>query len=244
VDAFLTLETEKEPLMELDWSEQSPHIRTLYLPWQPGDGYDEATIQAAEARLGVRLPATLRNFYLAWGRRKDLTQMDDHLMNPDQLRIETDLLLFCWENQVVCSWGVRREALEEADPPVVTQFSRPSEEEVALGLDWMSTHTHLSSFLDDMTYGHAIAGGAIHKAFSASVAPQPQQIAWLEEHWQKAQVTPMCFGLDPEDDAPPTLYIRKGQALVWTYRCDVAAGSAEALDEIAQALQITWVHRS
>lgn len=53
----------------------------------------------------------------------------------------------------------------------------------------------------------------------------------------------MCFGLDPEDDAPPTLYIRDGQALVWVFRCSVASASAEALDEIAQALQITWVQR-
>src|SRR5581483_10929314 len=42
-----------EPLMELDWSEQSPHIRTLFCPWQPGDGYDEMTVQAAEERLGI-----------------------------------------------------------------------------------------------------------------------------------------------------------------------------------------------
>lgn len=26
-------------------SEQSPHIRTLFRPWQPGDGYDEANPQ-------------------------------------------------------------------------------------------------------------------------------------------------------------------------------------------------------
>jgi hypothetical protein len=44
----------KEAPMKLDWSEQSPHIRTLFHPWQPGDGYDEATLQMAEARLGVR----------------------------------------------------------------------------------------------------------------------------------------------------------------------------------------------
>ena len=43
--------------MELDWSVQSSHIRTLFRPWQPGDGEDEATIQAAEERLGVGLPA-------------------------------------------------------------------------------------------------------------------------------------------------------------------------------------------
>jgi hypothetical protein len=73
--------------VELDWSEQSPHIRTLFRPWQPGDGYDEATLQAAEVRLGLRLPATLRRFYLAWGRRHDMTQMVDPLVPPDALKL-------------------------------------------------------------------------------------------------------------------------------------------------------------
>ena len=53
--------------MELDWSEQSPHIRTLFRPWQPGDGYDEFKIKAVEARPGVRLPTTLRNILEAVG---------------------------------------------------------------------------------------------------------------------------------------------------------------------------------
>ena len=39
--------------MELDWSKQSPHMRTLYPPWQPGDSYTEATLQTAEPQLGV-----------------------------------------------------------------------------------------------------------------------------------------------------------------------------------------------
>jgi len=42
--------------------EKDAHIRTLFHPWQPGDGYDEAEIEAAEARLGLRLPNPLRRF--------------------------------------------------------------------------------------------------------------------------------------------------------------------------------------
>ena len=71
--------------MELDWSEQSPHIRSLFHPWETGDGYEEADIVAAEARLGVRLPTTLRNFYLAWGKRKDVAQGGDPLLFPQEL---------------------------------------------------------------------------------------------------------------------------------------------------------------
>jgi cell wall assembly regulator SMI1 len=87
--------------MELDWSAQSPHIRPLFRPWQPGDGYDEATIQEAEARLGIRLPTTLRNFYQAWGKREDMTAIQNPLLPPDHLLLRGDVLEFWMENQAV-----------------------------------------------------------------------------------------------------------------------------------------------
>ncbi len=36
-----------------------PHIRTLYHPWQPGNGYEEATLEAVETELGIHLPMIL-----------------------------------------------------------------------------------------------------------------------------------------------------------------------------------------
>jgi len=230
--------------MELDWSEQSPHIRTLFHPWQPGDGYDEATIQAAEKRLGLRLPTTLRNFYLAWGRREDLTQTGHYLLNPEDLLIRANTLIFWVENQGVVYWGVRREALAEPDPPVVITYSGESGWEVESELHWTPSHEQLSSFLDDVTYLHAFGGGATYSGFSAKMPPQAQQIAWLEEAWGKAKVTPAFFGMDPDTEEYPTLYIREGQALLWERRrYAVAAREAKALDEIAQALQVTWARR-
>src|ERR1051326_7742998 len=92
--------------MELDWSAQSPHIRTLFRPWQLGDGYDEATIQEVETRLGIRLPAKLRNFYLAWGKRKDMTEAVDPLLSPEHLAIKEDALMFWVEHQAHRYWGV------------------------------------------------------------------------------------------------------------------------------------------
>ena len=130
--------------MELDWSEQSPHIRSLYRLWQPGDGYDETEIEAAEARLGFRLPATLRNFYRAWGRRRDLTELVHPLLPPDVLRVQADTLLFWAENQAVCLWGIPREALEEADPQVLVAEGGPE-------LRWTPSQARLSSFLDALT---------------------------------------------------------------------------------------------
>jgi hypothetical protein len=203
-------------MMECDWSEQSPHIRTLLRPWQPGDGYDEATLQAAEERLGVRLPRTLRQFYLAWGRRADLTQRVHPLLPPDELEIRDDALEFWAENQAVVLWGIRCERLEEADPPVVVAWNLKE------GLEWTPSHAHLSTFLDDMTSHHAFCpGGAIHggwiRLYGFHDDMPAGQVAWLEEEWSKATVTPLAFGMDP--DLPvenwPTLYVRDGQAFRW-----------------------------
>ena len=233
--------------MELDWSAQSPHIRTLYHPWQPGDGWDDATIEAAEARLGLRLPNPLRNFYLAYGRRRDLTQTQNPLLNPDELVVRADTLIFWIENQAVWYWGMPCKSLEEDDPPVVNTESGPSGWRVESELDWKPTHAHLSSFLDDMTYLHAfIPGGAIHGGWTRLYGFHDDmpvgQVAWLEEEWSKAIVTPLCFGMDV--DLPreywPTLYVRDGQAFWWGA---MAAREAEALDEIGWRFRFPWQKR-
>jgi hypothetical protein len=242
--------------MELDWSEQSPHIRTLFRPWQPGDGYDEATIQLAEGRLSLRLPTLLRTFYLAWGRRRDMTQLHNPLLNPDALKVAANTLMFCAENQAVLYWGVPCEALNEADPPVLVTYAGPSGWRVASELDWRPSHAHLSGFLDSLTYLHAFCGGAVHAGATQPHIPNlsASQVAWLEEHWNKARVSPIFFQLiGPDsliDSTWPTLYVRDGQAFSESTgfigegsKCALVAREAEALDEVSQALQINWAER-
>ena len=153
--------------MELDWSEQSLHIRTLYAPWQSGNGYEESMILAEEVRLGVRLPDPLRTFYQAWGRRKDLAQ----------------------------------------------------------------------------TYQHALCGGALHGGWTGLFHHQKFQDLWLEQNWHRTTVGPMAFGLIDEYDDDLPFYVRHGQALAWGFGCSVATCSSEDLDEIGQALQVSWTHR-
>lgn len=233
--------------MELDWSVQSPHIRTLFRPWQPGDGYDEVTLEAMEERLGIHLPTLLKTFYRAWGRRKDLTQVKHFLLDPDELVSRADTLILWVENQGVCYWGIRREMLEEADPPVVITFSGLSGWEVESELNWKPSHAHLSDFLDDMTYLHAFCGGAINGGYTAPFISKlpPHHMVWLEECWNKATVTAWGLGLSPDSTIShwPTLYVRDGQALKWVAGCSVAAREAELVDEIAQRFQLTWAHR-
>ncbi len=238
--------------MELDWSAQSPHIRSLYHPWQPGDGWDEATIQAAETRLGLRLPTPLRRFYLAYGRRRDLTQANHLMLDPDKLVVRADTLIFCVENQAILYWGVQREALEEDDPPIVVTESGPFGWKVDSELNWKPSHTHVSGFLDDLTYSHAF-GSSVHGAATGFDVPllSEHHIAWLEENWSKATVGPLFYGVIAQDSdidsTWPPLYVRDGQAFCQFYgysglgpKCCLASREAEALDEIRHRFQITW----
>ena len=122
--------------MDLDWSEQSPHIRSLYQPWQPGDGYEEEAIASAGAQCGAHLPTVLRSFDGTWGRR-DLTRLQEHLLAPDKLVTHSGALIFCVENQGITYWAVRLEALAQANPPVVIAEAGPemSYREVTLELE-------------------------------------------------------------------------------------------------------------
>jgi hypothetical protein len=232
--------------MELDWSEQSPHIRTLFRPWQDGDGCEEDVITAAEARWGLRVPVTLRSFYRTWGHRRDLTQMNGHLLAPDKWVVHAGALIFCVENQSCSYWAVPLAALAEADPPVVQAESgrERSVWEVEDALEWQTCSQRVSRFLDALTYLHAFAGGAVHGTHSARLRPGVWQADWLEQNWQQVKVRSLQVLCTEENDGWDfPLYVRDGQALEWFDRCDAVANNTEALDEIAHALTIDWEKR-
>lgn len=89
-----------------------------------GDGWTEADLAAAEERLGLRLPAALREAYLLFGRRRDLTSNHDVLLGPAELYVDDagEALVFRHENQGAASWGILIDGLRDDDPAV---FIRP-----------------------------------------------------------------------------------------------------------------------
>ncbi|MFF0413570.1 hypothetical protein ACFYUY_24420 [Kitasatospora sp. NPDC004745] len=56
-------------------------------PLWPGDGWSAEQLAACEHRLGLALPAALRETYLLLGRRSDLTANHDTLLRPDELHV-------------------------------------------------------------------------------------------------------------------------------------------------------------
>jgi hypothetical protein len=99
----------------------APH-RILISRWKrplvEGDGLAEEAIAAGEARLGVRLPAVLREWYRIAGERDDLTVTQVALWLPGELELK-DVGLVCFaEAKGPNRWIIRRTDLEQEDPPV------------------------------------------------------------------------------------------------------------------------------
>ncbi|MFF1349668.1 SMI1/KNR4 family protein [Streptomyces sp. NPDC058322] len=116
-----------------DWSRR---------PLTEADGYAPADLDAAQARLGLPLPAALRDGYQLLGRRPDLTDNQDSLLAPKDLYLDADrgVLVFRVENQSCAYWGIRATDLDQDDPPVVVRADlvRPTADDWAAWLGRVS----------------------------------------------------------------------------------------------------------
>lgn len=87
-------------------------------PIEAQDGWTNADLDAAEDRLGVRIPRALREAYALFGKRPDLTSNQDRLLLPAELRMDGDVLVFRDENQWVAAWGAQP---ADEDPAVLVK---------------------------------------------------------------------------------------------------------------------------
>lgn len=87
-------------------------------------GCTQAELDSAELRLGLRLPTALREAYLLFGRRRDLTSNHDALLDPANLYVDDakEALVFRHENQGAASWGILLHSLQNDDPAVLVRL--------------------------------------------------------------------------------------------------------------------------
>jgi hypothetical protein len=129
-------------------------VTTLVHSLMPEDGEPETNISAVEARLGLRLPAVLREYYLLAGRFDRFNRAHNELRRPGDWTVEGGKLVFLEENQCVVFWGVEAGALPEDDPPVYQAENvrgRPAK--------WFLEHERCSEFLIVMLHLQAVWGG-------------------------------------------------------------------------------------
>ncbi|WP_262403276.1 hypothetical protein [Actinomadura sp. CNU-125] len=100
------------------WAFVRRFAREWRTPLVPGDGCEASELARAEGRLGLALPAAMREAYALFGRRADLTSRQDRLLAPEKLRVDDGMLVYRVENQHVVEWGVPLSRLADDDPPV------------------------------------------------------------------------------------------------------------------------------
>jgi len=115
-------------------------------------GYSSRVVEAAEARLGVRLPAPLRAYYLSVGRHP-LNRVHNRLWPPDEWEVARGRLVFMEENQSVVFWGVPNRS--RAADPMVYQTSDLEDD------DWYA-EARCSRFLAATMCWQAVGGGLPH----------------------------------------------------------------------------------
>jgi hypothetical protein len=95
-------------------------------PLAPGDGCGADELAGAESRLGLRLPAAVRELYGLIGHRADPTACQDRLLPPELLTVDDGAVVFRLENQGCAEWAIALDDLALDDPPVV--FRRTDED--------------------------------------------------------------------------------------------------------------------
>src|SRR5262249_9717031 len=151
-------------------------------------------LRAAEARLGVKLPRALWEYYALVGRHQ-LNQAHNRLLSPGALFIARGHLAFMEENQRVVYWGLRCRELGKADPTVL-QTGDPEDE------PWYSERVRCSEFLTAMLYWQAAGGGLRYVGYTDYVGVEI--VRQIEEAWP---LIARIRGLDA--------YGKPGQAVCW-----------------------------
>lgn len=113
----------------------------LQEPLGAADGWPEAALAEAEARLGRGLPAALRAYYATMGRSPAVAY--NELVPPGELEPADGYLVFMHENQGVVSWGIRIEDLDADDPEVFQRNNTPP-------AAWYSEEKTFLAFIESM----------------------------------------------------------------------------------------------
>jgi hypothetical protein len=201
------------------------------------DGYGEDVLLSVEENLGVRLPVALREAYLVFGKRTDLTAVQDPLLPLDRLRVDQSegVIVFRRENQGCAEWGVAAtDPWNPEDPPVFVR--QPG------GRQWQPFAVRMSLACAEMVLSEVLLGTEfmamceLSGVPAAAAAQSAYERVALPEYplWYDTAVTSRWFA------APGKLLRMDGrEPSFWL----VAAGqSHDDLQSICNAIPGEW-HR-
>lgn len=142
------------------------------------DGCASAELEDAERRLGIKIPVSLKEYYLLSGREKRINQFHNRLLLPEKWSIDSSHLVFMEENQSVVYWGISAAPESKTDAGVFQGVNLRDK-----GIDWHAEHDSCFTFLNVMAIWHASFGGAAANTAVGYVQEEPAR-STLEEGWQ------------------------------------------------------------
>lgn len=211
------------------WSRYEALVSHLFPPLGLEHGVSEEELNTAEARMGLRLPPLLRQFYRKAGRQDDINRAHNRLLRPGELSELDGALVFYEENQAVVLWAIERDALSQDDPPVVSASNGEK-------LVWEPEQEHLSGFLLDMMLWQAVNSETLYGGVGQADA---EAIARVGSKWEQIEL-----GLGAGSKA----FLREGQLLYVVSRDpadslpDVygAGRTLKDLSALTQTFGVTW----
>jgi hypothetical protein len=148
--------------------------RTFGHPLTERTALSSKVLAAAQKRLGVRIPAALRDYYLLAGRERRFNACHDRLLAPAEWSVDKKRLIFMEENQKVVWWGVSTRNPDSDDPPV----SQGVNDEP---ITWHPEHRKCSVFLAVMLHYQAVSGG--FRYCGRANAPDQSSYRFDENGW-------------------------------------------------------------
>jgi len=127
----------------------------------------------------------VREAYALFGRREDLTSVQDRLLGPGELKADEtgQVLIFRVENQAVAGWGVPLAALEQPDPPVMLR-SRASHAQWDAG--WEPYLERFSLACVEMVLSESLFAASLE--LSDNRALDPATTALLEQRFARLAI--------------------------------------------------------
>ncbi|MFH6993901.1 SMI1/KNR4 family protein [Flavobacterium sp. FlaQc-48] len=154
-------------------------IKRLYdLSENENFGFSEIEILELEKKLGIDLPAKLKEYYQELGKEENLNYSYNRLLKPDgEIGFSDDGYLVIYEeNQVVAFWGVKKEDLKLDNPPVYGNYDTIEKS------DWeMENQTIGDFFLLMAVYNGTLGGLQYNGNFFGDV--DPETVKLIEESW-------------------------------------------------------------
>jgi hypothetical protein len=142
------------------------------------DACSNADVEAAESRLAIKLPGSLKDYYRVAGREKRINRFHNRLLPPEKLFIDSGRVVFMEENQWVVYWGVPAVPEMKRDDAVFQGVNRRDK-----GIEWYPEHDSCFTFLNVMAVWHASFGGAaVHTA--VGYVDECTARAVLDERWE------------------------------------------------------------